>query len=151
MCYSKSCFQKLIPSCIFFLVRIFSFSLNDAQIICHKRVFEWIALSSWRQNYTLQLNICHEACKLQPGWSICVKNLKALAYIFNSDFCCRNQKFINQFSEFQNVIQYGLEIHGLKLHGTWQCTFLNRVQKIWDEQIYVVETVFWSFCLYPIK
>ena len=40
MCYSKSCFQKLIPSCIFFLVRIFSFSLNDAQIICHKRVFE---------------------------------------------------------------------------------------------------------------
>ena len=69
-----------------------------------KRVFEWIALSSWRQNYTLQLNICHEACKLQPIWSIMSKISKHWPIFSIQDFCCRYLKSINQFSKFHNVI-----------------------------------------------
>ena len=30
---------------------------------------------------------------------------------------------------FRQTITVGLEMHGLKLHGPWLCTFLNRVQK----------------------
>ena len=70
-----------------------------------KRVFEWIALSSWRQNYTLQLNICHEACKLQTGWSIMSKISKHWPIFSIQIFAVVTKNVcINQFSEFHNVI-----------------------------------------------